>query len=201
MDLKDFDLQFDKKCIGVDEAGAGPLAGPVVAAAVYIKNKNFNIEGINDSKKLSDKKRREIFEKIKESKDIIYSFSIIDNKKIDEINILNSRLLAMKEAIEKLNFKLEEYIVLIDGNKKIKGYLFDQECIIKGDSKSLSIASASIIAKVIRDDIMINYDKIYPEYLFFKHKGYPTKSHYEKIKEFGICDIHRKTFLKKVIAK
>lgn len=107
----------------------------------------------------------------------------------------------MKEAIEKLNFKLEEYIVLIDGNKKIKGYLFDQECIIKGDSKSLSIASASIIAKVIRDDIMINYDKIYPEYLFFKHKGYPTKSHYEKIKKFGICDIHRKTFLKKVIAK
>lgn len=196
--MREFDLSFKQEIIGVDEAGRGPLAGPVVAAAVYIKKYDNSLLGINDSKKLSEKKRKELYEKITNNENIIYSVAVIDEKIIDEINILNATLKAMKDAIFNLNLELENYLFLIDGNKKIKDFIFNQETIVKGDAKSLSIAAASIIAKVFRDEIMKDYSLIYPEYCFEKHKGYGTKLHYEKIKEYGITKIHRRTFLKNI---
>jgi len=191
-------LQFEKEYIsqgkklvaGIDEAGRGPLAGPVVVASVIMPMDNI-IEGINDSKKLSEKKRNLLFEKIKEVA-LAYHIEVIDEKVIDEINILNATKLGMKNCIDKLS--LVPDVVLIDAVK------IDSDVqtvsIIKGDAKSYSIAAASILAKVYRDNMMLQYDKEYPIYNFAKHKGYGTKAHIDTIKQHGICPIHRRTFVK-----
>ena len=176
---------------GVDEAGRGPLAGPVFAAAVILPEGMEDI-GINDSKKLSEKKRDALFDIIKE-KAIAWSVASADEKEIDEINILNATFLAMKRAVEGLSVKPDA--ALIDGNRK-PGLGIEEMTVIKGDAKSVSIAAASILAKVSRDRYILELDKKYPEYQFSKHKGYPTKLHYEMIKEHGISPVHRLSFLK-----
>ena len=174
---------------GVDEAGRGPLAGPVVAAAVILP-KNFYHPEINDSKKLSACKREKLYGIIKESA-LTYSFGIIKSTIIDKINILNATKLAMREAINSLSPTPE--IILIDAIR-IDDIPFKQIPLIKGDTLSISIAAASILAKVKRDTIMREYHEVYPQYQFHKHKGYPTKLHRECIKAHGPCPIHRKTF-------
>lgn len=179
---------------GIDEAGRGPLCGPVVAAVVVFK-KDTKIEGINDSKKLSEAKRNELFDIIKEQA-LDYGIGIVDNKEIDEINILNATYVAMKKAINCLE-KTPDYL-LVDA-ATIPGINIDQKPVIKGDSKSISIAAASILAKVTRDSIMYHYDEVYPEYGFKSHKGYGTKEHYEAIEKHGITPIHRKSFLKNIL--
>lgn len=189
------DEGFSSVC-GVDEAGRGPLCGPVCAAAVILPV-DCEIEGINDSKKLSEKKREAIFDVIKE-KAIAYSVCMVDAKTIDEINILQATFRAMREAVEGLSVKAD--IALIDGNQK-PGLSIEQRTIVKGDAKSISIAAASILAKVSRDRYMKEVDEKYPEYQFAKHKGYGTKLHYEMIAEHGICDEHRRTFLKKILGE
>lgn len=179
---------------GIDEAGRGPLCGPVVAAVVILKQGEY-IEKVNDSKKLSEKTREKLYEEII-SKAIDYSVGIVDEKVIDEINILEATRLAMKKAVEGLKIK-PEYI-LVDAEKKVPidiPYL----PIIRGDSLSISIASSSIIAKVTRDRMLQEMDKEYPEYNFKKNKGYGTAEHISAIKEHGLCKIHRKTFCKKFI--
>lgn len=178
---------------GVDEAGRGPLAGPVFAAAVILPL-DYEIEGINDSKKLSEKKREKLFDEIIEHA-VAYSIQSCDQKVIDEINILQATMLAMKTAVEDLSVRPD--MVFVDGNRLPKWYI-PSECVIKGDATSANIAAASILAKVSRDRFMMEMDKEYPEYGFAKHKGYPTKLHYEKIREFGPSKIHRMTFLKKM---
>lgn len=179
---------------GVDEAGRGPLCGPVAAAAV-IMPKGSRIEGVNDSKKLTEKKREALYEQIvKEA--IAYHVCLIDNKEIDEINILNATLKAMEQAINSLSVKAD--FALIDGNRN-KGITTPNQMVVKGDSKSYSIACASILAKVTRDRLMAEYDKEYPQYGFLNHKGYGTKAHYEAIEKHGITPIHRKSFLKKIL--
>ncbi|MBU5306563.1 ribonuclease HII [Clostridioides mangenotii] len=177
---------------GIDEAGRGPLAGPVVASVVVFEE-DTKIVGIDDSKKLSEQKREELFDIIKD-KALDYGIGIVDNEEIDEINILNATYQAMKKAINCLK-KTPDYL-LVDA-AHIPGINIDQNSIIKGDSKSISIAAASIIAKVTRDNIMYQYDRMYPEFGFKSHKGYGTKEHYEAIDEHGITPIHRKSFLKK----
>ena len=178
---------------GTDEAGAGPLAGPVYAAAVILK-KDFKIEGLNDSKKLSEKKREKLFDIIvKESLD--YSIAFVDEKIIDEINILQARMLAMRLAVDGL--KVNPDFLLVDGNSDPNADL-DTLCIVGGDAKSASVAAASILAKVSRDRFMLEMAEKYPQYGFDKHKGYGTKQHINAIKAFGICPIHRKTFLTKI---
>ncbi len=179
----------DKFPAGIDEAGRGPLAGPVVAAAVILP-KHINLEGINDSKKLSPKKRADLFEIIKE-KSLSFGIGIIEPEEIDRINILKATLKAMETAVSNLDISPD--VLLIDGINTINLRL-PQQAIKKGDSKCLSIACASIVAKVTRDRIMEEYDKIYTKYNFRRHKGYPTKEHLELIKMHGICEIHRKTF-------
>lgn len=179
---------------GIDEAGRGPLAGPVVACAVILK-KDERVEGVNDSKKLSPKKRDKLFDEIID-KCVAYGIGIIDNKVIDEINILEATRLAMKQAIE--NLKVQPDYLLIDAETHIATNI-PLKGIIKGDSLSQSIAAASIIAKVTRDRMLLELDKKYPEYLFSKHKGYGTALHIAKIKEYGLTDIHRKTFCKNFI--
>lgn len=179
---------------GVDEAGRGPLAGPVFAAAVILPEGHI-IEGVNDSKKLSEKKREMLFDKIIEEC-VCYSIGTASEKEIDEINILQATYLAMKRAVDGLEIKPD--YVLIDGNR-MPPLDVPAETIVKGDGKSASIAAASIIAKVSRDRYMLELAKKYPQYEFEKHKGYGTKLHYEKIAEHGISDIHRRSFLKKVI--
>ena len=174
---------------GVDEAGRGPLAGPVVAAAVIFSS-NIDIAGLDDSKKLSAKKRDELFPKIQKNA-VAYGVAVVAPKLIDEINILQAARLAMKDAVNQL--KPVPDLLLIDGNQKIESSL-DQWAIIKGDSKSLSIAAASILAKVTRDRIMGDYHKLYPQYQFNRHKGYGTKLHRTLIQEHGPCPIHRSTF-------
>ena len=174
---------------GVDEAGRGPLAGPAVAAAVIFSS-SIDIAGLDDSKKLSAKKRDELFPKIQENA-VAYGVAIVDPEVIDEINILQAALLAMKQAVDQLQ-PLPD-LLLIDGNQKIESTL-DQWTIIKGDSKSLSIAAASVLAKVTRDRIMDDYHKLYPKYKFNRHKGYGTKLHRNLIQEHGPCPIHRSTF-------
>ena len=176
---------------GVDEAGRGPLAGPVFAAAVILPDGMEDI-GINDSKKLSEKKRDALFDIIKE-KAIAWSVASADEKEIDEINILNATFLAMKRAVEGLSVKPDA--ALIDGNRK-PGLGIEEMTVVKGDAKSVSIAAASILAKVSRDRYLMELSKKYPEYQFSKHKGYPTKLHYEMIKEHGISPVHRLSFLK-----
>lgn len=181
---------------GIDEAGRGPLAGPVYAAAVILK-KGQTIEGVNDSKKLSEKKREELFEKIV-TECLDYSIGTASEKEIDEINILQATFLAMKRAVDGLSLKPD--CALVDGNR---APLLDCSVltIVKGDSKSESIAAASILAKVSRDRYMLKMAEKYPQYGFEKHKGYGTKLHYEMIDKYGICEIHRKSFLKKVLNK
>jgi len=192
-------LKVHHAIAGVDEVGVGPLAGPVVAAAVVLDPKKIVISRatkqwwheVRDSKKLTHRKREELVKEIlRNAKTFgIGSATVLE---IDELNILKARLLAMKRAIK--NLKYLPQLALIDGNKIIPQVSIKQECIIKGDEKVLSIACASIIAKVTRDNILKNLHKKFPEYRFDKHKGYSTKLHKEKIKEFGLCDEHRKTF-------
>lgn len=194
--MKELDLSFlsdDIRIIaGCDEAGRGPLAGPVIAAAVIFPN-DFFCEEINDSKKLTEKQREKLFPFILQNA-VTYSVASVSHGMIDKINILNASLLAMKNAVEGL--KILPDLVLIDGNKVFK-YSVPVVPIIKGDSKSLSIAAASIIAKVIRDRIMNRLDIHYPVYNWKKNKGYPTKQHLEAVKLHGTTPLHRKTFLKK----
>lgn len=177
---------------GIDEAGRGPLCGPVVAAAVILK-KDDHIEGVNDSKKLTEKKREVLFEEIKE-RAVAYSVGIVDEQTIDEINILEATRLAMKKAVEGLQVKAE--YALVDAEKKVPIDI-PYTPIVKGDSLSESIAAASIIAKVTRDHMIMELDKEYPEYNFAKNKGYGTKEHMEAIKTHGLCKIHRRSFCKK----
>lgn len=180
-----------KAVCGVDEAGRGPLAGPVFAAAVILPE-NCEIDGLNDSKKLSEKKREALFEIIKE-KAISWSVASVDEKVIDEINILQATYLAMKNAVEGLDIAAD--YALIDGNR-MPPIEIEGETIVKGDAKSMSVAAASILAKVSRDRFMLELDKQYPQYQFAKHKGYGTKLHYEMLTEHGISPCHRITFLK-----
>jgi len=181
---------------GIDEAGRGPLAGPVFAAAVILPE-GLEELGINDSKKLSEKKRDALFDMICE-KAVAYSIASASEKEIDEINILNATFLAMKRAVEGLKIKPD--FALIDGNRKPNTGV-EEMPLVKGDAKSISIAAASILAKVSRDRYLLELDKKYPEYLFSQHKGYPTKLHYEKIKEHGISPVHRLSFLKNLSEK
>lgn len=180
---------------GVDEAGRGPLAGPVCAAAVILPE-NCVIEGLNDSKKISEKKRETLFDIIKE-KSIAYSIAYGTLEEIEEYNILEATYIAMNRAINGLEVRPD--FALIDGNRVPKGITVPCETVVKGDSKSCSIAAASILAKVTRDRLMLEYDKEYPEYLFAQHKGYGTKAHYEAIRQYGVCKIHRLSFLKNVL--
>lgn len=179
---------------GIDEAGRGPLAGPVFAAAVILPE-GIVIEGLNDSKQVPEKKREQLFDIIKE-KAIAYCVALADENEIDTYNILNATFMAMKRAVEGLKIKPD--IILVDGNQDPK-FEFPTLCIVKGDAKSASIAAASILAKVARDRFMIELDKQYPQYMLAKHKGYPTKLHYEMIEKYGIAPIHRKSFLKKIL--
>lgn len=176
---------------GIDEAGRGPLAGPVCAAAVILPE-GCIIEGVNDSKKLTEKKREALFDVIKE-KALAYSIAVADEKEIDEINILQATYLAMRRAFDGLDIKPD--MALVDGNRD-PGLGVATRTIVKGDANSMSIAAASILAKVTRDRFMLEMDEKYPEYQFAKHKGYGTKLHYEMLTEYGASEIHRKTFLK-----
>ena len=189
---KYYDQGFDLVC-GIDEAGRGPLAGPVCAAAVILP-KDVEIPGLNDSKKLSDKKRRELFPIIKD-KALAWGIAFADEKAIDEINILQATYLAMERAVAQLSVKPE--ILLVDGNRA-KDFGIQTETVVHGDSLSASIAAASVLAKVSRDDFMLEMSERYPEYSFEIHKGYGTKAHCEAILAHGPCDIHRRTFLKKL---
>ena len=187
-------LKGYKSVCGVDEAGRGPLAGPVYAAAVILPD-GLIIDGVNDSKKLSEKKREALFDVIRE-KSISYSIASASVEEIEELNILNATMLAMKRAVEEL--KVPADYAMIDGNHLPKLNI-DSEFVIKGDAKSMSIACASILAKVSRDRLLCEYAEKYPQYHFEKHKGYGTKAHIEALKEFGPCPIHRPSFLKKIL--
>ena len=195
--LREFDETYEGTVLGVDEAGRGPLAGAVVAGAVIIPEYFSELDEINDSKKLTEKKREKLFEIIMEK--CIVGIGISDEKEIDEVNILNATFSAMRKAISQVTEKTEFDVVLVDGNHKIKGYMGKQEEVIKGDAKSLSIAAASIVAKVTRDRMMLEVAKEFPEYNFAKHKGYGTKLHREILLEKGPCKYHRKSFLKKIL--
>ena len=177
---------------GVDEAGRGPLAGPVCASAVILPA-HLDIPGLTDSKKLTDKKRRELFPVIQEQA-IAWGIGMASCEEIDEINILQATFLAMQRALEQLTIRPD--LVLIDGNRA-KDFGLPVKTVIKGDSLSMNIAAASILAKVTRDDWMIRMAQNYPQYAFDIHKGYGTKAHYAALTELGPCPIHRKTFLKK----
>lgn len=194
--MKDFDLSKKRGAYlaGVDEAGRGPLAGPVFAAAVILDD-DVLIDGINDSKKLSEKKRDELYDIIRE-KAAAYSVCAVSEARIDEINILQATFQAMRGAVERLEIKPD--YVLIDGNKS-PGLASGHETVVKGDSKSMAIAAASILAKVARDRYMLRMAKKYPGYGFEQHKGYGTKAHYEAIERLGVSEIHRRSFLKKVL--
>lgn len=194
-----FEKQFREQgynlICGVDEAGRGPLAGPVFAAAVILPI-DCEIEGLNDSKKLSEKKRELLFDVIKE-KAIAYSIASASVDEIEEVNILKATFLAMNRAISGLNIKSD--FAIIDGNRIPDNIAVECATLVKGDSKSMSVAAASILAKVARDRLLLEYDEKYPQYNFKKHKGYGTKEHYEAIALHGICDVHRKSFLKGVL--
>ena len=180
---------------GIDEAGRGPLAGPVVVASVVMP-RNSMIEGVNDSKKISEKKREELYAKIIEEA-ISYGIGIIDQNEIDEINILEATKKGLTNSLKELTLKPD--IILVDALKGINTLGIPYKSIIKGDALCYSISAASIIAKVTRDRIMRQWDEIYPQYGFEKHKGYGTASHISAIKEYGLCPIHRKSFTKNFI--
>ena len=182
-----------KLICGVDEAGRGPLAGPVCAAAVILPV-DYDIPGLNDSKKLSDKRRRELFPLIKEQA-ISFGIGLADHNEIDEINILQATFLAMERAIQQLSIRPD--LALIDGNRQ-KDFGLPVQTIIHGDSLSASIAAASVLAKVTRDDIMLAMADEYAQYGFDIHKGYGTKAHYQALIEYGPCPIHRRSFIKKL---
>ncbi|MGM9617860.1 ribonuclease HII [Butyricicoccus sp.] len=179
---------------GIDEAGRGPLAGPVVAAAVILPE-GIQLPGVNDSKKITEKKREILFDFVKEHA-LAYGIGEASETEIDEINILQATFLAMRRAVEALQIPAD--YALVDGNR-IQGLPVPAETVIGGDGKVLSIAAASILAKVTRDRYMRDMAAQYPEYGFEKHKGYGTKAHYAAIEQYGICPLHRKTFLKKVL--
>ena len=181
---------------GVDEAGRGPLAGPVYAAAVILP-RDLEIPGLTDSKKLSDKKRREVFPIIQEQA-VAFGIGVASEKEIDEINILQATFLAMKRALEKLSVRPD--LALIDGNRETD-FGVPAKTVVKGDSLSASIAAASILAKVSRDDHMMELAQKYPQYGFDIHKGYGTKAHYQALREFGPSEVHRMTFLKSFYGK
>lgn len=187
------ELKGYKAICGVDEAGRGPLAGPVCAAAVILPP-NTIIDGVNDSKKLTEKKRETLFDVIKETA-VSYCIAYASVEEIESINILNATMLAMKRAVEGLDVKAD--YAMIDGNK-MPPIDIDGETIVKGDAKSMSIACASILAKVSRDRLLYEYAKEYPQYQFDKHKGYGTVAHREAILEYGPCPYHRMSFLKKI---
>ena len=184
-----------KYICGIDEAGRGPLAGPVVVASV-IMPKNSMIEGVNDSKKVSEKKREKLYEEITNTA-IAWGVGIIDQREIDEINILNATKKGLTNSLKELEIKPD--LILVDALTNIDTLGIPYRSIIKGDAKSYSIAAASIIAKVTRDRIMRQWDELYPEYGFEKHKGYGTKMHIDAIKEYGPCPLHRKSFIKNFI--
>lgn len=179
---------------GIDEAGCGPLAGPVYAAAVIL-DPNDPIEGLNDSKKLTEKKREALFPEI-QKRARAWAIASASAREIDEINILQARLLAMRRAVELLDIRPD--YAMVDGNRDPKIPGVPSLLIIGGDGKSASIGAASILAKVTRDHTMLELDERYPQYLFKKHKGYPTKLHVEKLLEYGPCPEHRQSFLKKI---
>ena len=192
-EIEDSFYEAGIRCIcGVDEAGRGPLAGPVCAAAVILPT-DIDIPGLNDSKKLSDKKRRELFPIIQE-KAVAYAIAFADHKEIDEINILQATYLAMERAISQLSVKPD--LALIDGNRA-KDFGVPVQTVIHGDSLSANIAAASVLAKVTRDDYMLKMAEEYPQYSFEVHKGYGTKAHYAALTEHGPSPIHRMSFLKK----
>lgn len=194
--MKEYERKYEGYSIvcGIDEAGRGPLAGPVVAAAAVLP-KDATILWLNDSKKLSEKRREELFQEIQE-KAVTYGVGVVSPAVIDEINILQATYEAMRQAVSALSSEpdilLNDAVIIpgIDEKKQVK--------IIKGDAKSVSIAAASILAKVTRDRMMGEYDKLYPEYGFAQHKGYGTRAHMDAIREFGICPIHRRSFLTKM---
>ena len=175
---------------GTDEAGRGPLVGSVVAAAVIL-DPNNPIEGLNDSKKLTEKKREMLFVEIQE-KALAWAIAESSAKEIDELNILQASLLAMRRAVEKLHIQPNH--VLVDGNKEPKGLLMSCEAVVGGDALHAEISAASILAKVTRDHDMVELDQKYPQYGFAKHKGYPTKAHFEAIAQHGVIDEHRRSF-------
>lgn len=209
---------------GIDEAGRGPLCGPVAAACCILGNDCDEILYLNDSKKLSEARREELYGEITEKAEA-YGIALVDSGRIDEINILNATMEAMKEAFDKcmdmyrkrqsekltgcssdelrdafdLIPGLSDSIVLVDGNKTVPGIHFSQKSVVKGDAKCPSISAASILAKVTRDRLLYEYDMLYPEYGFAKNKGYGTKEHIEAIKKYGVLDIHRRSFLKNIL--
>lgn len=199
------DYEIEKSCLakgynyicGVDEAGRGPLAGPVCAAAVILSEDTV-IEGLNDSKKLSEKKREQLFDIICE-KAVAYSIAFGTLEEIESVNILEATFLAMNRSIDGLSPKAD--YALIDGNRVPKNIKIPCETVIKGDAKSASIAAASILAKVTRDRLLLEYDNKYPQYNFKKHKGYGTKEHTDLILKYGPCPIHRMSFLKKLLGE
>lgn len=199
--MPDFELEKSafaegyKYVCGVDEAGRGPLAGPVCAAAVILPE-DIEIEGLNDSKKLSEKKREALYDIIKE-KAVSYSVAYGTLEEIESLNILEATFLAMNRAIEGLDLPAD--YALIDGNRVPKGIKIPCETVVKGDSKSCSVAAASILAKVTRDRLLLEYDKQYPQYNFKKHKGYGTKEHTALILKYGPSEIHRISFLKNIL--
>ena len=190
-----YDEGFEIVC-GIDEAGRGPLAGPVCAAAVVLP-RDLEIEGLNDSKKLSDKRRRVLFDEIT-AQTVTYGIAFATEQEIDEINILQATFLAMRRAVEQLGVQPE--LALVDGNRD-PGLGIPTRTIVKGDGLSASIAAASILAKVTRDRWMEELDAKYPQYGFAVHKGYGTKRHYAALTEFGPCEEHRQTFLRKFYEK
>ncbi len=191
--MKQFEREYASHGVicGIDEAGRGPLAGPVVAAAVILPL-DHDFLYLNDSKKVTEKRREVLFDEIREYA-IGYGIGMASPEEIDEINILQADYLAMKRALAQLSVKPD---VLLNDAVIIPGVTGEQVSIIKGDAKSVSIAAASILAKVTRDRIMVSYDDMYPEYGFAKHKGYGTKQHSDAIRAYGPCPIHRKSFLK-----
>ena len=188
-----YDEGFSCVC-GVDEAGRGPLAGPVCAAAVILPP-DLEIEGLNDSKKLTDKRRRALYDVITEQA-LAYGIAFASEQEIDEINILQATFLAMRRAVEQLG--LRPALALVDGNREPDFGSIPVRTIVKGDSLSANIAAASILAKVTRDRFMAEQDALYPQYGFALHKGYGTQAHYAALREYGPCPIHRRTFLKKL---
>lgn len=198
--LYQFDCTKGRKIIGVDEAGRGPLAGPLVAAAAYLKEYHKDLDSIQDSKKLTEKKRESLFRVIPKYFEV--GVGIASVEEIEKYNILNATFLAMRRALDNLQKKMtiEDALVLVDGNFKIREYKGIQDCLVKGDAKSLAIAAASIMAKVTRDHLLLEVAEQYPEYAFEKHKGYGTKLHREKILSLGCIEgIHRKSFLRKIL--